>query len=88
MQSSVGMEAGTSYRLRKNFQFAIKSEGEQTVVACAGGDLKFSVAAEAGLRFILEGNPFDADHFLDLPNDEGKEIIEKLVAFGVIELDG
>ena len=87
MQSSVGMEAGTSYRLRKNFQFAIKSEGEQTVVACAGGDLKFSVAAEAGLRFILEGNPFDTDHFLDLPNDEGKEIIEKLIAFGVIELD-
>ena len=87
MQSSVGMEAGTSYRLRKNFQFAIKSEGEQTVVACAGGDLKFSVSAEAGLRFILEGNPFDTDHFLYLPNDEGKEIIEKLIAFGVIELD-
>lgn len=87
MQSSVGMEAGTSYRLRKNFQFAIKSEGEQTVVACAGGDLKFSVSAEVGLRFILEGNSFDRDHFSDLPNDEGKEIIEKLIAFGVIELD-
>ena len=87
MQSSVGIETGTSYRLRENFQFAIKSEGEQTVVACAGGDLKFSVSAEAGLRFILEGNPFDTDHFLDLPNDEGKEIIEKLIAFGVIELD-
>ena len=87
MQSSVGMEAGTSYRLRKNFQFAIKSEGEQTVVSCAGGDLKFSVSAEVGLRFILEGNSFDRDHFSDLPNDEGKEIIEKLIAFGVIELD-
>ena len=52
MQSSVGIETGTSYRLRENFQFAIKSEGEQTVVSCAGGDLKFSVSAEAGLRFI------------------------------------
>ena len=87
MQSSVGIETGTSYRLRENFQFAIKSEGEQTVVACAGGDLKFSVSAEAGLRFILEGNSFDTDHFSDLPNDERKEIIEKLIAFGVIELD-
>ena len=87
MQSSVGIETGTSYRLRENFQFAIKSEGEQTVVSCAGGDLKFSVSAEAGLRFILEGNSFDRDHFSDLPNDEGKEIIEKLIAFGVIELD-
>ena len=87
MQSSVGIETGTSYRLRENFQFAIKSEGEQTVVSCAGGDLKFSVSAEVGLRFILEGNSFDRDHFSDLPNDEGKEIIEKLIAFGVIELD-
>ena len=87
MQSSVGIETGTSYRLRENFQFAIKSEGEQTVVSCAGGDLKFSVSAEVGLRFILEGNSFDGDHFSDLPNDEGKEIIEKLIAFGVIELD-
>ena len=87
MQSSVGIETGTSYRLRENFQFAIKSEGEQTVVSCAGGDLKFSVSAEAGLRFILEGNSFDTDHFSDLPNDEGKEIIDKLIAFGVIELD-
>jgi len=87
MQSSVGIETGTSYRLRENFQFAIKSEGEQTVVSCAGGDLKFSVSAEVGLRFILEGNSFDTDHFSDLPNDEGKEIIEKLIAFGVIELD-
>ena len=87
MQSSVGIETGTSYRLRENFQCAIKSEGEQTVVSCAGGDLKFSVSAEAGLRFILEGNSFDTDHFSDLPNDEGKEIIEKLIAFGVIELD-
>ena len=86
-QSSVGIETGTSYRLRENFQFAIKSEGEQTVVSCAGGDLKFSVSAEVGLRFILEGNSFDRDHFSDLPNDEGKEIIEKLIAFGVIELD-
>ena len=87
MQSSVGIETGTSYRLRENFQFAIKSEGEQTVVSCAGGDLKFSVSAEVGLRFILEGNSFDRGHFSDLPNDEGKEIIEKLIAFGVIELD-
>ena len=87
MQSSVGIETGTSYRLRENFQFAIKSEGEQTVVSCAGGDLKFSASSEAGLRFILEGNSFDTDHFSDLPNDEGKEIIEKLIAFGVIELD-
>ena len=87
MQSSVGIETGTSYRLRENFQFAIKSEGEQTVVSCAGGDLKFSVSAEVGLRFILEGNSFDRNHFSDLPNDEGKEIIEKLIAFGVIELD-
>ena len=87
MQSSVGIETGTSYRLRENFQFAIKSEGEQTVVSCAGGDLKFRVSAEAGLRFILEGNSFDTDHFSDLPNDEGKEIIDKLIAFGVIELD-
>jgi len=86
MQSSVGIETGTSYRLRENLQFAIKSEGEQTVVSCAGGDLKFSASAEAGLRFILEGNSFDTDHFSDLPNDEGKEIIEKLIAFGVIEL--
>ena len=86
MQSSVGIETGTSYRLRENFQFAIKSEGEQTVVSCAGGDLKFSASSEAGLRFILEGNSFDTDHFSDLPNDEGKEIIEKLIAFGVIEL--
>ena len=87
MQSSVGIETGTSYRLRENFQFAIKSEGEQTVVSCAGGDLKFSASSEAGLRFILEGNSFDTDHFSDLPNDEGKEIIDKLIAFGVIELD-
>ena len=86
MQSSVGIETGTSYRLRENFQFAIKAEGEQTVVSCAGGDLKFSASSEAGLRFILEGNSFDTDHFSDLPNDEGKEIIEKLIAFGVIEL--
>ena len=72
MQSSVGIETGTSYRLRENFQFAIKSEGDRRDFL-RGGDLKFSVSAEAGLRFILEGNSFDTDHFSDLPNDEGRK---------------
>ena len=86
MQSSLGIETASIYRLRKNFQYAIQASGEQTVVSCAGGDLKFSDAAGAGLRAVLAGDPFGMDVFSDLPKDEVKEIMEKLIAFGVVEL--
>ena len=86
VQSSLGIETASIYRLRKNFQYAIQANGEQTVVSCAGGDLKFSAAAGAGLRSILAGEPFGVDVFSDLPADEVKGIMEKLIAFGVVEL--
>ena len=86
VQSSLGIKSASIYRLRKNFQYAIQANGEQTVVSCAGGDLKFSAAAGAGLRSVLAGDPFSVDVFSDLPNDEVKGIMEKLIAFGVVEL--
>ena len=60
-------------------------EGKQTVIACAGGDLKFSAAASESLASALKGGSFRGDIFAGLANNEGEEILQKLIAFGVIE---
>ena len=85
VQSSVGIDTESIYRIRENFQYAMEVEGEQTVIACAGGDLKFSAAASESLASALTGGSFKGDIFAGLANNEGDEILEKLVAFGVIE---
>ena len=85
VQSSVGIDTESIYRIRENFQYAMEVEGEQTVIACAGGDLKFSAAASESLASALTGGSFKGDIFAGLANNEGDEILEKLIAFGVIE---
>ena len=74
------------FRIRENFQYALEVEGDQTVIACAGGDLKFSAAASASLTSAFSGAPFKGELFAGLANNEGQEILQKLIAFGAVEL--
>ena len=85
VQSSVGIDAASFFRIRENFQYALEVEGDQTVIACAGGDLKFSAAASASLTSAFSGAPFKGELFAGLANNEGEEILQKLIAFGAVE---
>ena len=85
VQSSVGIDAASFFRIRENFQYALEVEGEQTIIACAGGDLKFSAAASASLTSAFSGAPFKGELFAGLANNEGEEILQKLIAFGAVE---
>ena len=84
-QSSNGIDSKSIFRVRRNFQYNLEVEGGQTVIACAGGDLKFSAAASVSLVSALEGTSFSGDLFAGLADNEGEEILLKLIAFGVIE---
>lgn len=76
------------YALRTHFQGLLRHDDTRVVLVSAGGDIHFPAAALRGLQSLLAGDPVDRTHFSDLNNEQIKETLQKLVAFGVAELAG
>lgn len=74
-----------SYRLRPNFQGLLRHDEQRVVLVCAGGDIHFPIAALNSLQQLLNGQQLDRNSFPDLNEEQVRETVNKLIAFGVVE---
>ncbi|MEQ3696290.1 MAG: cupin domain-containing protein [Pseudomonadales bacterium] len=77
-----------NYRVRPNSlarTFIDDSSGE-LIVVCPGGDIRFAPDAEEKIDSILAGQLFNAE-FLEGLTDSSADIINKLLAFGIVQVD-
>ena len=74
------------YVLREKFQASLSIENDNAILSCAGGDLKFEAKAYEALQQILAGTPFTAALFGGFEKVAAIEMVQKLLAFGVITL--
>ncbi|MCW5725454.1 MAG: hypothetical protein KIS81_10940 [Maricaulaceae bacterium] len=76
---------GARFRLRPFTPWRLAGDGDKLVLVAPGGELPFPAAAEAGLDQVLEGKTIDISAFSALPEDEAKEVLKTLFAYGVVE---
>ena len=86
IQSSASIEVSDLYVLREKFQASLSIENDNAILSCAGGDLKFEAKAYEALQQVLAGTPFTAALFGGFEKVAAIEMVQKLLAFGVITL--
>ena len=86
IQSSASIEMSDLYVLREKFQASLSIENDNAILSCAGGDLKFEAKAYEALQQVLAGTPFTAALFGGFEKVAAIEMVQKLLAFGVITL--
>ncbi|SDM61761.1 cupin domain-containing protein [Maricaulis salignorans] len=76
-------KAGQRYRLRPLVPWRLAEDGDEVVIITAGGEVRFPAAAEPGLHILLDGGEISESSFADLDEDQRRETVKKLFAFGL-----
>ena len=84
LTSAAPLNKADRFKKRVNIQVLLR-HADDAVVICGGGDIHFEKEAVPGLKIAMAGEEFGADAFVGMSVEEAFDVIQKLVAFGVIE---
>lgn len=65
--------------------FRIAMDDDRPVVIAPGGEVNFNAGEEAAVRRALNGDAFSLADFVDLDDTPAREVVGKLLGFGLIE---
>ncbi len=73
------------FKRRVNSQYRIRESEKSVILVCAGGDIIFNLNQANTLEKSLTGKPFSLNDIKDIEIEDAKDVVKKLLAFGVIE---
>jgi ribosomal protein L16 Arg81 hydroxylase len=85
LNESIELSEGDQFIRRKNSQALLRHDDEEVVIVCGGGDVHFDLAALPGLQSAFSNEAFSLKAFVSLEDDEARDVLKKLIAFGLIE---
>lgn len=84
LSSAAARHDETRYRRRAETQLLFRHD-QEAIIICGGGDIHFDKEAVPGLEVAVAGAEFNASAFTGLSKQQAIDVIDKLIAFGVIE---
>jgi len=85
LSASEPIAASDQFKLRLNTPFRLRSNDEQALIICPGGEVPVDINAVKGLEAALAGDVFSIDVFSGMEPDKAQDVLKKIIAFGLVE---